>query len=96
MRVRLGRCAGGLLEPGEVFPPPSLDASPDDKRAASSGLACPAADIQMLGGRTATGSCHKARRTDADAVASGGGRVGELDLNVAGGDRCGFECRRGR
>lgn len=47
MRVRLGRPLGGRLEPGGVLPP-SLEASPEDVRAASSGRECPEWDIQEM------------------------------------------------
>ena len=47
MRVRFGRLLGARFEPGGVLPP-SLDASPDDVRAASSGRECPEVDIQDM------------------------------------------------
>ena len=50
MRVRLGRPLGGLVGPGALelleLLAPSLEASPDEVRAASSGRECPGWDIQ--------------------------------------------------
>lgn len=49
INVRFGRAPGGLLDPGEVLPP-SLEASPDDVRAANSGLLPDIQDDSSLDG----------------------------------------------